>query len=265
MLDFIAKGFSLFIHPYTVLVMVSLGFLVWKKDIFGKAFCILLFSLIFNSFLKSLWQIPLPSHVGHGFAFPSGHMQSATVLWGWLAFEFRNKIFTGFVLIVLFGIAFELVHFGYHIPRDVAGGMFFGLVLLIAYYFFTKITWIKKHPEKIGVILAILSIPFMLMLPQYPTGVWIAEGGLIGFSLGWMYQKKYFSATNKMIEKRKNKIILVMLAFLGLIIIEILFTCCLTKLPKPLSLFLRTLLITLWIAGGALTLFRAFFQDTNRR
>ena len=70
--------------------IIILGFLAIDRKIFGHATILLMFIMILNAFLKSIFQVPLSEHLNiDGYAFPSGHMSSAFTFYGWL-FLFRQ-------------------------------------------------------------------------------------------------------------------------------------------------------------------------------
>ena len=228
LIDFIARGFLFFTHGGLIILLITIGYLGFKRETFGKALYLLLFTMIFNAFLKALWQIPRPDNFQPGFhhsgwAFPSGHMQTASVLWGYFALEFRNKYFWAFVLILLTGIAFGLIHFHYHVLRDIVGAVLIGGFTLILYYYVLKIAFFQKYLSSLGLILAILSAPLLLVFQSFPSSVPLAEGGLIGFSLGWISQEK-FKKTEKTLSSRTPKTVLsILVGLIGIIIIRTLF------------------------------------------
>ena len=73
-----------------------------------------------------------------GEGFPSGHVQGATLIYGyaayclWIASDRRNfwaPVVAGAVVIV---VGFDRIYNGVHWPSDVVGGFTFGLLLLVA-------------------------------------------------------------------------------------------------------------------------------------
>ncbi len=241
--DYIAKGFLLFTSEYALIVLLTIGFLGFNRDIFGKALFILLLSMVLNTSLKALWQVPLAPHLGEGWAFPSGHMQNPFVLWGCLALEFKRPGFLYFVIFLLVGIAFSLIQLGFHSAVDVTGAVFFGSILLIAYGYFLKIPWINTHLPAIGLIFAIIPIPAIYALPKTVTPVFIAEGALLGFSIGWLYQNHPTTTLSPL-----QKIQLISFAFLGIAVIQLGFYTTRLQLPYSISVLCHYCLIGFWIS-----------------
>ena len=136
------------------------------------------------------FQVPLsPALHKVGFAFPSGHMQLATVLYGWLGLHIQNRSLQSLILVLLTGIGFGLVHFGYHTWFDVWGAVFFaGLILsfyqILSYQKTPLLPWITASIAT----LAMLYITYQNTIPMY---AWIAYGSLLSFII--MVPKKIWA------------------------------------------------------------------------
>jgi hypothetical protein len=245
--DLIAKGFLFFTHESMVILLTTLGYLGFKRNVFAKALCLLLFTMIFNAFLKSIWQIPLPAEIGTGFAFPSGHMQTAMVFWCWIGFEFRHKHLWLFIAFLLSGIAFGLIHFHYHILRDILGALFFGSLTIFCYASLLKIPFFRLCTSGSGLILALISIPLLIYNTRDSLSLWLAEGSLIGFSLGWFLQSKIDPIASSL----KIKLIQIAAALLGLLAIQFLFLRCIPHPPQAFAVFLTYFSIGFWVSGIA--------------
>lgn len=177
-IDTIARFFLGFSHFLFILPMLVLGFIFFNKHLVYHALCIMFFSIIINVVLKATFQIPLAPFLNKtGFAFPSGHMQLATIVYGWLALKTPNMVFRVLISFVLIGIGFGLVHFGYHTIIDVLGGVFFATLLIIFYVFMQN-----KH-EKIlpGLLFALssLAMPYIAWRSTTPPHAWVAYFALL--------------------------------------------------------------------------------------
>lgn len=148
---------------------------------------ILFFSMVANAAFKCLFQIPLNPAIGKNwYAFPSGHMQAATVFLGWLALELHKKwmniAFPGWLLIN--GWAMHTME--YHNNFDMIGGFISGLLLLWCYRILCKNT-----PEKnqiyfgflLGTIATMILITVHKTLFDYWASVGILFGGATGLTL----------------------------------------------------------------------------------
>ena len=112
--SFIANMMLFFSKEILLIPTIAFGYHFVNRKIFTNATIMLLFMMILNTYLKSIWKIPLPEHISKGWAFPSGHIASACVFWGYLALEYRNKNFSIFVVLVLASVGWALTYFGYH-------------------------------------------------------------------------------------------------------------------------------------------------------
>jgi membrane-associated phospholipid phosphatase len=104
--------------PFFLLFM-PLGYWVWDKRVFTRIAMIVLISALLNSYLKYLFQDPRPdamyrldAHVGTSFGLPSGHAQTAVVLWFWLAYEMRRRVFWWLAAVMVTGIVFSRLYLG---------------------------------------------------------------------------------------------------------------------------------------------------------
>ena len=181
MLDIIAEFFLDASRVKFIVPFVILGYIWLDKRVFYQAICLLLISVIFNFALKSSFQIPLSPALGKdGFAFPSGHMQSSFVLYGWLIFNTRNILYRALMLVVLIGIAITMVNAGYHNYYDEVGAVFFGSALMIAYYFLLQ-------NKRINVSAALMIVATAMLLYTHAVykvkphlfGVYYALAGLL--------------------------------------------------------------------------------------
>ena len=186
-LDIFAEGFLSFNHAGFILPLVAIGYWVYRRDLFSHILFLILLSIIVNSFLKCLFQVPLKAHLNQPgwYAFPSGHMQFATVLYGALWWEFRKTKWSGLFVVLLGGIGWGMIWKNYHDFRDVAGGLVVGAGLIGAYGAFIRWPLVKNRPEQVGFFLLPLTaglIFFLSSLPRYLAHVWQAQGALLGLS-----------------------------------------------------------------------------------
>ena len=150
MIDYtlLIKYFAQFILLFTNLKIVGLillwvYFFVDKKTATDTLYLATL-SLLVNFSLKIFFKAPLLAgvHSASGFAFPSGHTQTAVVLYGYL-WIYHRKLFLPFILILPL-IGWAMVHMGYHTYFDVMGGFIAAFILLFAYTkFIATRVWLK--------------------------------------------------------------------------------------------------------------------------
>lgn len=181
-IDTVARFFLGFSNFWLILPMLACGFAFLNKPLFYHAYYIMFFSIIMNVALKATFQVPLNPTIHHaGFAFPSGHMQLATIVYGWLAFNSTNKYLRACISIILVGVGFGLVHFNYHTITDVLGGVFF------ASLFITLYAWLKnKIPSILPwllVMIATFAMPYIAWQANIPMHAWVAYCAVLALTL----------------------------------------------------------------------------------
>lgn len=175
-----------------VLVPVIIGgFLAIDRKIFGHATILLMFIMILNSFLKSIFQVPLAAHLNiEGYAFPSGHMSSAITFYGWLILNTKNNFIRFALAVLIAGVGFSLIHKGYHNIYDIAGSIFFCAILLAIYTWLSKTKQASDKPFLLGYLMIGFSAGIMWYFNKHndiPNHVWMASMVLTGFTLSWTF------------------------------------------------------------------------------
>jgi membrane-associated phospholipid phosphatase len=189
--------------------LIFLPFIYWclNKQVGIGLVYISIFSHYLNSVVKLTFGLPRPSdprlvllRTETSPSFPSGHAQSAVVNWGYLATQFRHKIFSIVAVVLVLLIAFSRIYVGVHFPQDVVGGLLIGLLLLVAY------NWVVETIEKqcfdlplpIKLTLSIV-IPLALLFahPFDVDGTYPAElaattmGTILGMSIGFVLEQEH--------------------------------------------------------------------------
>ena len=164
MLDSFLKLFLFLDNTPWYLFLSVLGLLyprhrqVTYWGLIGGLLCILC-----NQSLKAYFQVPLYPHLGHGYAFPSGHLQLASFVYIWMAnykLLAMDKLY--FILIPLF--AYASVHFHFHSVADVTAGIFCGATYFLIY---KNIYQLAIKPRLLVISSAYLfCIGYLYMLPH---------------------------------------------------------------------------------------------------
>jgi membrane-associated phospholipid phosphatase len=259
--------------------LLLLPFLFWCVDVrMGTRLAVLfLLSTYLNTNLKDLFQQPRPfeldprvqlsSAEGHGL--PSGHSQSAIVVWGTIAAWARKTWFWVVAIALMVLIGFSLIYLGVHFPTDVLAGWAIGVVLLCIYLLVQPGVGKKLAELSLGVqILLSLAVPVMLLLihPAKDTTTTMALLAGMGIGLALMHRYVSFSARGLWWQRAVRFLIggaVVLALYLGL------------KMVLPgegaalylVFRFLRFWLIGLWVSLGAPWLFQRLHlaPDANRQ
>jgi len=213
----IAKIFLYSTNDIIIIPLIILGYIWIDQKLFSNTICLVLISMLVNFALKVTFKIPLsPLLERQGFAFPSGHMQMAVVLYGWLITKIKNIIYQILIIDLLIGTASSLVYFGYHNYFDILGAVFFGALLIIIYSYLLK--HIKHYLPFISIIFSTLLMIYIAAQYEIAEHVWMAYYALIGF-LG---AEKIFRK-NLVILNIPNKIIATVFCFSIFFIIKKIF------------------------------------------
>lgn len=222
MVENIANIFLSFSHDTIIVPLVIIGYIWLDRKVFFHATCLLLISMLFNHVLKNIFQIPLSSTLyKEGFAFPSGHMQSSFVLYGWLMAATHNFLARILIIILLFGIALSLIYFDYHNYYDILGAIFFGFLLMTFYMIILKI-----DSSKIFVVNFFIGTALMIYISlsyELKSHLWMSYYALMGFVLaGHCFKNKQVTSD------KKNKIIATIFCFVMLVAISQLYSLTLS-------------------------------------
>ncbi len=135
--------------------------------------------------VKVLWE-------AGGYGFPSGHTQSAVVVWGYLAGQARRHWVWILAGVMMFFIPLSRIYLGVHFPHDVLGGYVIGAVLLLLYLWLEPRVerWLEKKglAWQLGVALA---VPIALML-LFLTEDGVNSGAtLMGMGVGFVLERRW--------------------------------------------------------------------------
>lgn len=185
--------------------LVFLPFVYWCVDRKVGAGLTLLFllSACVNAAAKELIGQPRPFLYdprvialvpAHGFGLPSGHTQSAMVVWGFLAARLRKAWVWGLAGAMIVLIPLSRVYLGVHFPTDLLGGYLLGGALLAGYLFLEPRgeAWLVGRGLTTQLSVAFL-LPLLVVL-LLPVGVsyGIAAGAsLMGMGLGFALERRW--------------------------------------------------------------------------
>ena len=248
------------------LLFLPLAYWLWRKNLMGRTGVVLLFTFVLNALLKGIFEVPRPDTIEHlvhadDWSFPSGHAQSAIVLWGWLAWEFRNRL--GLVLagLLILAIGFSRVYLGVHTPTDIIAGFSIGLVTLFVYGWLLKQQpsgWIHLGPTRQSLVVFVLLMG-VFMIQKELSEVSIKGGAaFIGFLAGYLHERKYLSCSMK--EGMSLILSKLVLGLVGIVLIWIGLKQVFMSMgyTTDMAMFIRYALLGGWISFGAPYLFCRF-------
>ncbi len=248
------------------LLFLPLAYWLWKKEIMGRVGMVLLFTFVLNAIIKSIFEIPRPDVIEHlvhadDWSFPSGHSQGAMVLWGWLAYELKDKRAYVIAAILIAGVGFSRIYLGVHYPIDVLGGFLIGLLTLFTYAWLLKRSppgWVPLGPTRQSMIIFVLLMGVFMLTPELSEVAIKGGAAFIGFLAGYLHEKKYLSSNIKpgmhlIISRLVLGLVGIIVIWMGLkqVFISIGYT-------TDMAMFIRYTLLGGWISFGAPFLFCQF-------
>jgi len=227
----------------------------WKKEYALPLILLLYSTFLINTGLKEWFNIARPDLAFHrvhaeGLGFPSGHAQSAVMLWGYFAWRFKSYKWP---VLLIFLIGFSRIFLGVHTTFQVVGGWTIGFVTLMASIWIMN-TIEKKRLDFPPVGTALLFIfSGMLVAIQFPDPSIVKLSGLMaGVTAAFVLEPKLvdFDPSTKWFKQ----IIKIVIGVAGVLAVRISLKYI---LPDVLiSDWLRYGLTGVWIGLGAPWLFR---------
>jgi membrane-associated phospholipid phosphatase len=197
--------------------LIFMPLMYWCVDrrIGARLLVLFLISAYINAIAKVIAGQPRPFqydsrvralvHAGGG-GLPSGHTQSAVVVWGYLASQFRHRwllIVAGFLMI---GIPLSRLYLGVHFPTDLFGGYLFGALLLILYLRLAihVEAWLVQKGVFWQILTAVvLPVVLIVVNPEGSPYALSACGVLLGFGSGIILERRWvrFCAGSSLLKK----------------------------------------------------------------
>lgn len=140
-----------------------------------------------------------------GYSFPSGHTQSSSSLFGSFIIYSKKTWHKILCALIILGVAFSRMYFGYHTPKDVFTSM--GISLFLVFLIYKGSTLVNDKTSLVAIVLGILStivLVYILVLKNLPNAdltqfddCFKAVGAGMGFALGWYIEPKYINFDEK--------------------------------------------------------------------
>jgi len=227
-----------------------------------------LLSTYVNTGLKDLFAHPRPfefdptvqrhtTGVG-GYGLPSGHSQSAVVVWGTLAAGFRKAWLWVVAILFIVLIGFSRIYLGVHFPTDVLGGWAVGAVFLAIYLPLEPrvAAWLKRAGLAVQLALA-MAVPLVLLLIYHTDDTVKPMAVLAGMGVGIALTRQVapFSATGPLWQRAMRFLV----GAVGLLIFYFGLKLVFPAEGEPFYFAMRAVryvLVGLWAGLGAPWLFR---------
>lgn len=170
-LDPLFKAVSFAVRFDVYLALIPLVFWCLEKRLGRSLAYLITFSNMINEILKAAFRDPRPYwkdpsiglHEEETFGFPSGHAQSATVLYIYLAAWFRKRWIWVLAVALVFLTCLSRVYLGVHDLEDVLAGVLVGILILLGVYLWSRFAadWFANRILGQKLLIA-LMVPFTL-------------------------------------------------------------------------------------------------------
>jgi undecaprenyl-diphosphatase len=185
------------------LILMPLIYWCLDRRMGARLLILFLISAYINSVAKVIADQPRPFHYDSrvkalvhagGGGLPSGHTQSALVVWGYLAWQSRRRmlwILAGFLMIA---VPMSRLYLGVHFPTDLLGGYILGIFLLVLYLqSVLKVeAWLIQKGLLWQIGLAVgLPILFICVNPKGSIYALNAGSVLLGFAPGIILERRW--------------------------------------------------------------------------
>jgi undecaprenyl-diphosphatase len=182
-MDTVIRIFLMLMKEEVIIPIIIFGMIFHKREPYAHAICFFCVIMIFNTFLKNLFKIPLLPHLGNGYAFPSGHMHAATIFYGYVLYKTNDWKVKFFLAFLICGIGFSLVYCNYHNWLDVCGAFGFAIVEIGIYRYLEKNTSTRLIAI-VALIFSILIIRALFLMQKLEPHVWLGFYVLVGMIIG---------------------------------------------------------------------------------
>lgn len=192
-----------FSHELPILSIGIIGYIWIDRKTFFNALTAILTAVIVSHALKITFQIPLSPMIGVGYAFPSGHTLASTAFYGVIFLQHKNIFLRSIIAILMIGICSSLIYFGYHNAIEIAGGLFFGVLLVLLLNLTSKKE--LKFQVMSSIIFVTICMYYIFYMGEMNKNVCLGYYALSGINLASLIYK---DSNNKFLMKVITSVVL---------------------------------------------------------
>ncbi len=184
MIQEIATCFSYISNDYLLMCVAVLFCIFSKRTEYAHLVILLLFAMVYKALLKELLKIPAPVTSPTKYGFPSGHINFATIFFGWFMVTYRTKLLYWLCPIALTLASVSTIYLGYHDIYDVMLTPLLPVCVLTIYHIYLR----QVPPSNFILVFIITSLLCQIIsffaLEKMPIDVIIGSYGILGFGIG---------------------------------------------------------------------------------
>jgi membrane-associated phospholipid phosphatase len=198
-LDVFFKGLTFMGQQEFYLLLLPFVYWVIDRSLGVRLVFALLPGVYLNDWLKTLFFTPRPDPARVArlveettYAFPSGHAQNSTVVFGLLAAPARRWLAWALAALLIGAIALSRIYLGVHHPQDVLGGFFFGAIYLALFFWVEKQARAWYSGQRLAVRLGLVFLGPILLLLLHPTKDTVAAmASLAGLGVACVLEREW--------------------------------------------------------------------------
>ena len=183
--------------------LLLLPFVYWCLDRRTGARLTVLFlmSMLVNYVAKAIGAQPRPFQYdprvlmirdASGYGLPSGHTQSAVVVWGYLGSQFRKKWLWVVVALLVVLIPLSRVYLGVHFPHDLLGGYVLGAVSLALFLWLDPRVEGGMSQQGLAWQLGLMALVPALTIALSPSEDSVTQGAtLMSMGIGFILERRW--------------------------------------------------------------------------
>ena len=231
---------------------------------------VFLLSMQVNAFLKEMTQIPRPYQIDENvaligdepytYAFPSGHAQGSTMIWGGLAAMTPSFITISGAVFITIAVGITRLYMGVHSMTDVAIGWIFGFLSLILMIFLFKLDEKNSKTLRYLPVRIFWSLSAIIIMLIYPAKDTVLTAVVIS-AIALLEPLEQHHIGIKDAISFRERFIRFMLGF-GVAVIPMAFY----MIYRPESLWILGVfffMLGYWVVIGAPALFACFHRNGN--
>lgn len=184
------------------ILFLPLFFWCLNKAIGIRLGAVLVFSTYVNQSLKDFFAAPRPYQVDSklyaplqtaGYGIPSGHSQGTATFWGYLATQWKTRVWWIIAIAIPLFVGIGRMYLGDHFPQDVFLGWALGIAIVAGYVALQPRAgpWISHQSLTMQIALAII-VPLALFALHATSDTAKSAGVLLGMYAGLPIEEKYF-------------------------------------------------------------------------
>ncbi|MBQ9335055.1 MAG: phosphatase PAP2 family protein [Alphaproteobacteria bacterium] len=195
MINEIAIGLSYISNDYLLMLIAVLLYIFSKRPEHAHLIILLLFAMVYKALLKEILQIPASVTSPTKYGFPSGHINFATMFFGWFALTYKIKLLYWICPIALALASISTIYLGYHDIYDVILTPILPICVLAIYHIYLRKISLGNFMLIFIIISSLCYLISFFTLDKMPIDVIVGSYGILGVSSGLCIVNRHYQYT----------------------------------------------------------------------